>query len=52
MNVKIIHSWVSIQNYLQIFFSVSSQQTLWQVNLHVEVEQLIGTLTFSFVLPG
>lgn len=29
-----------------------SQLTLWQVNFHTEADQVIGTLTFSFVLPG
>lgn len=53
MHVKIIHTWISIQKHLQILFSVSYfSRTFSQVNLHIEVKQLIGTLTFSFVLPG
>lgn len=52
MHVKIIHTWVSVQNSWQIFLNVSYFSTLWQVNLHIETEQVIGTLTFSFVLSG
>lgn len=47
-----IHGFLfkTICKYSLVF--LISQLTIWQVNLHTEVEQLIGTLTFSFVLPG
>lgn len=48
MHFSIINTfWVSIHNYLQIFLNVSDFSTFQQVNLHIEMEQPIGTLTFS-----
>lgn len=54
MHAKIIQNYgflfKTVYKYSLVF--LISQLTLWQVNLHTEVEQLIGTFTFSFVLPG
>lgn len=54
MHAKIIQNYgflfKTICKYSLVF--LISQLTLWQVNLHIEVEHLIGTSTFSFVLPG